>query len=217
MILSKKNKYLQIALNSSLWDAYSIVGQLPKSERIIIEVGTPLIKEYGMEAIRRIHSVTPTSYIAADLKIMDRAEREVTMAKNAGASAAVCLGNAPFETINLFIKTCAEKQMDSMLDFMNMDQPIKLLRQLKKQPDVVILHRGVDEEAFNKDKPIPYLQINKILSSFDVAISIAGGDSIREVQRAVFNGASIVVVWKEFYKPTSTTAELATEFLQEVK
>jgi 3-keto-L-gulonate-6-phosphate decarboxylase len=75
----------------------------------------------------------------------------------------------------------------------------------------------VDEETFDKNKPIPYLQINKIRSSFDVMISVAGGDTYREVQRAIFNDADIVVVWKEFYMRTSNTGELAEEFLKEIK
>ncbi|GIW63466.1 MAG: hypothetical protein KatS3mg091_268 [Patescibacteria group bacterium] len=37
MILSKKKRYLQIALNSSLDDAVSILRQLPVDERIILE------------------------------------------------------------------------------------------------------------------------------------------------------------------------------------
>lgn len=48
--------------------------------------------------------------------------------------------------------------MDSMIDMMNVDYPNNILRKLKKPPDVVILHRGVDEEKFNKDKPIPYIK-----------------------------------------------------------
>jgi 3-keto-L-gulonate-6-phosphate decarboxylase len=48
-------------------------------------------------------------------------------------------------------------------------------------------------------------------------ISVAGGDTIREVQRAIFNDADIVVVWKEFYRSTENTANLAREFLKEIK
>ena len=48
-------------------------------------------------------------------------------------------------------------------------------------------------------------------------ISVAGGDTIREVQRAIFNDADIVVVWKEFYSPASNTSQLAEEFLREIK
>lgn len=225
MLLSRKKRYLQIALNSSLNEAYQIIQSLPVSDRIILEAGTPLIKEFGASAIRQIYSwwssklqlegLTP--YIVADLKTMDRGETEVKLAEAAGASAAICLGQAPIETINSFIESCSKNNLDSMLDVMNIDYPNNILRKLKKQPDVVLLHRGVDEERFNKNKPIPFIQINKILSSYNVLISIAGGDSIREVQRAVFNGASIVVVWKEFYHSTATTGKLAEEFLREIK
>lgn len=223
MILNRKKKYLQIALNSNLSDAYSIIQSLPKSDRIIIEAGTPLIKEYGVEVIRQLvgywaqGNLTGVPYIVADLKTMDRAETEVQLVKNAGASAAVCLGQASLETINSFIDCCQKVKMDSMLDMMNIEYPVKILRQLKKQPDVIILHRGVDEEKFNKNKPIPYVQINKVLSSYNIILSIAGGDSIREVQRAIFNGANIVVVWKEFYKTSSNTGSLASDFLKEIK
>ncbi|OGK24296.1 hypothetical protein A3C25_02630 [Candidatus Roizmanbacteria bacterium RIFCSPHIGHO2_02_FULL_38_11] len=92
-----------------------------------------------------------------------------------------------------------------------------MLRKLKHLPDVVLLHRGVDEEKFNKDKPIPYIQINKVLSAYNVLISIAGGDTIREVQRSIFNGANIVVVWKEFYHSSAQTGQLAQDFLREIK
>jgi len=48
-------------------------------------------------------------------------------------------------------------------------------------------------------------------------IAIAGGDTFRDVQRAIFNDADIVVVWKSFYKSTSETAELAEQFLREIR
>lgn len=225
MILSTKLKYLQIALNSSLHDAAAIISQLPPSQRIIVEAGTPLIKQYGMDAVEYIHRAWGRKvaahgllpYVVADMKTMDRAATEVSMAARAGASAVICLGQAPLETINSFIESCSKQGVDSMLDMMNIEQPIKTLRLLKKRPDVVLLHRGVDEEQFNKQKPIPYIQINKVRSSYDVLISMAGGDSIREVQRAVFNDADIVVVWKEFYQSTYQTGRLAEDFLREIK
>ncbi len=224
-MLDRKTHYLQIALNSTLDDAYNIIRQLPQSNRILIEAGTPLIKKYGINVIRELSNIwlnnffsaQPSRYIVADLKTMDRGETEVQLASNAGASAVIGLGQSPIETINAFIASCKKYQLDSMLDLMNVEQPIKIIRKLKKLPDVVLLHRGVDEETFNKDKPIPYLQINKILATSDVLISVAGGDTIREVQRAIFNGANIVVVWKEFYHSTNETGKLAEEFLKVIK
>ncbi len=221
-MLDRKKKYLQIALNSTPEEGEEIISQLPSSDRIIIEAGTPLIKAYGADGIRRLkdawqYQAQTIAYVVADTKCMDRGKTEVEIALSGGASAATVLGAAPVETINYFISSCEELGLDSMVDMMGVDQPIKVLRKLRKMPNVVILHRGVDEEAFDKNKPIPYLQINKIRSSFNTMISIAGGDNTREVQRAIFNDANIVVVWKNFYSPASNTGQLAEEFLKEIK
>lgn len=223
-MLSRKTKYLQIALNSTPGEGREIISQLPISNRILIEAGTPLIKAYGIDGIRRLKdawtyrtSGNTEIYIVADTKCMDRGKTEVEIANDGGANAATVLGTAPIETINYFIEACKDSGLDSMIDTIGMDQPFKLLRRLRKLPTVVVLHRGVDEEAFDKHKPIPYLQINKIRSSFNTMISIAGGDTIREAQRAIFNDADIVVVWKDFYSPASNVGKLAEEFLNEIK
>jgi bifunctional enzyme Fae/Hps len=139
------------------------------------------------------------------------------MARAAGASAAVVMGGAPVETVNAFIKACTDEGIDSYVDMMNVEYPVKVMRLFPKQPTVVLLHRGVDEETFNRSKPIPYIQINKVRANYTTMIGIAGGDTIREVQRAIFNSADIVVVWKEFYAASGETAALATEFLKQIK
>lgn len=223
-MLDRKIRYLQIALNSAPAEGENIISKLPSSDRIIIEAGTPLIKGYGIDGIQRLKRAWQfqlggdfESYIVADTKCMDRGQTEVQIAKEAGANAVTVLGAAPLETINYFIASCEDLGLDSMVDMIGIEQPFKVLRRLKKMPTVVVLHRGVDEEIFDKNKPIPYLQINKIRSSFNTLISIAGGDTIREVQRAIFNDANIVVVWKNFYSPASNTDQLAEEFLREIR
>ncbi|MBU0598091.1 orotidine 5'-phosphate decarboxylase [Patescibacteria group bacterium] len=216
--LSQKNKYLQVALNSTLHEARSIIYQLPQSHRIILEAGTPLMKIYGNEAIRAMKSAAwPGAYIVADIKTTDLAVREVAEVAQAGANAATCLGVAPVETINEFIAACRKYGLDSMVDMMNVDNALIVLKKLKKVPDVVMLHRGVDETEFSKERQIPFYQIKQIKGAYDIMVSIAGGDQIREVQRAVFNDADIVVAWKDFYRLSSDTATLANQFLHEVK
>lgn len=257
MILNPKKRYLQIALNSTLEEARKIISQLPISDRIIIEVGTPLIKTYGEAGIRQIRQwyeqrlsgqplgsiITParpslvsllfqssikqpskttvpseiSPYIVADLKTMDRGETEVEIAARGGASAAIALGTAPLETLNAFIKTCEERGLDAMVDMMNVEFPLSILRQLKKEPPVVILHRGVDEERFNKEKQIPLHEIRRIKGNCNIMISIAGGDTLREVQRSIFNDADIVVIWKSVFQSTTETISLIEGFLKEIK
>jgi len=251
--LNKKQKYLQIALNSTLEEARNIISQLPLDKRIIIEAGTPLIKNYGVEGIRAIRNfwsakvlgnfqreiktmswkdifqavkekkieetqeVMQTPYIVADLKCMDRGKTEVRLAKEGGASAATVLGSAPLETINAFLEECKKLELDSMIDMMNIEYPLSILRELKQLPDVVILHRGVDEEDYNPEKELPFYEIQRIKSQYDIMVAVAGGDTIQEVQRAVFNDVDIVVVWRNFYKSSKETAKLAREFLKEIR
>ncbi len=261
MLLDKKKKYLQIALNNTLEDARGIISQIPLDNRLIIEAGTPLIKSYGVNGIRTIKRLweqrllgiatqtkqSPdlislykilsgslkkkstiinnqikekdflTPYIVADLKCMDRGLTEVMIAKEGGASAATALGQAPIETLNAFIQKCEELGLDSMIDMMNASQPLSILRKLKKLPNVVMLHRGVDEEDFNREKQIPFYDIQRIKSNYDIMISVAGGDTIREVQTAIFNDVDIVVLWKDFYRSGQETAKLAQEFLKEIR
>lgn len=225
--LSKKRTYLQVALNSTPHEAFRIISNLPVSNRILLEAGTPLLKEYGIGIIANIYKhwqlrlnqyaeTEAKPYIVADLKCMDRAEREVAMAASAGATAAVVLGSAPLETILAFIKSCHEYNLDSYLDMMGIKEPYTVLRQLHDLPTVVLLHRGVDEER-ESNTQLPIHQINKVLSTSDVLVGIAGGDEKREIQSSVFNGAHIVVLWKDFYHSSTDVNEIANHFLETIK
>lgn len=221
--LNPKSKYLQIAFNRSLKEVKEMINMLPASEKIIIEAGTPLIKKYGQEGIRALKNwwsekIKKPGYIVADLKCMDRGFTEVKVAAQAGASAATCLGLAPIETIDEFIKECERVGIDSMIDMLNVEFPFEILQKLKKLPNVVVLHRGVDENEQNKEKQIPYNQINRIKGAYNnVLISVAGGETPREVIRTFFNNADIAVIWRPFYESPKNTANLAEEFLKLIK
>jgi len=156
-------------------------------------------------------------YIVADLKCMDRGFREVEISKNSGASAATVLGHAPIETIDAFVAHCEELGVDSMIDMMNVDFPLGILRGLKELPKVVILHRGVDEQDYNKEKGIPYHEIQRIKTQYDIMIAVAGGDTISEVQTAMFNDVDIAILWRDFYKSSAETINLTEQFLKEIR
>lgn len=216
--LEKRKKYLHVALNNTMKEAREIISQLPISDRILIEAGTPLIKIYGTDAISQIKEMAPAgAYIVADNKCADLAVREVEMMANAGANASTCLGVAPIETIDTFIEECQKWNIDSIVDMMNVEDALSVLKKLKKLPNIVMLHRGVDENEFSKEKQIPYYQIKQIKGNYDVLVAVAGGDTIKEVERAIFNDADIVVVWKNFYQYNEDTAKLAESFLKEIK
>jgi len=221
-MLDSRQRYLQIAFNYDLGSAMSILPRIPKSERILIEAGTPFIKREGFDGIRSL-AYSWKGYIVADLKTSDGAVREVELAKSAGASAATVLGSAPIETVNLFTQKCKELGMDSMVDMLGVEEPLKVIMKLKAKPNVVILHKGRDEES-NKMKVIAYKQVNKVKSKYNVLISAAGGIDLKGARSAIFNGANIVVAnivhssdpWTGI-SDSEDIGEMARKFLQTIE
>lgn len=190
-MLDNKIRYLQLAFNYTSDQVRRILPTIPYNNRILIEAGTPFIKIEGLSGIRYIRQLWK-GIIVADLKTLDGAVSEVNYVYSAGARAATVLGSAPAETLNLFIETCSRLRMYSMIDMLGVDRPLKVLLKLKAPPDVVVIHRGRDEES-TRGSVIKYKHINKIRSKYDVLISAAGGIDIKEARSAIFNGANIVV------------------------
>ncbi|PJC46865.1 MAG: hypothetical protein CO036_00590 [Candidatus Omnitrophica bacterium CG_4_9_14_0_2_um_filter_43_12] len=221
-MLEHKKRYLQIAFNYDIDQVRRILSTIPFNDRILIEAGTPFIKREGLRGISIISSIWKGG-IVADLKTLDGAVDEVNFVDNSGATAATVLGSAPIETLNLFIDTCEKNKLDSMIDMLGVDEPLKVLLKLKKPPTVVVLHKGRDEES-TRGKVIKYKHINKIRSKYDVLISAAGGIDLREARSAIFNGADIVVAnivspedpWTGISAETDVK-EIAEQFLKTIK
>ena len=190
--LDNNKRYLQIAFNYDTADVQHILPHIGYHPDIFIEAGTPYIKLVGMNGIRMIRGLWK-GVVIADLKTTDGAQDEIAMAAKAGANAATVMGSCPTETLNLFIANCRQHGLLSMIDMLGVDHPLEVMLPLHKPPDVVVIHRGRDEES-TRGKVIKYKQINKIRSKYDVIISAAGGVNLREARSAIFNGANIVVV-----------------------
>src|SRR6202008_2980218 len=187
-----KIRYLQIAFNYDLAMVMQILPTLPRHPRVLIEAGTPYIKREGMRGVSAIRQMW-RGHIVADLKTVDGAAGEVEMAQRAGADSVSVLGNAPTETLDLFVDQCNKTEVISMVDLLGVSDPLKVLRPMKTPPDVLILHKGRDEES-SKGKAIQYRHVNRIRSKYDSSIAAAGGGDLREARTAICNGANIVVV-----------------------
>ncbi len=221
-MLDRKKRYLQIAFNSDLNSVIRILPTIPQDERIFIEAGTPFIKKEGMKGIEVISRLWE-GIIVADLKTSDGAIDEVHMARDAGADAVTVMGSAPKETLDFFIQECKKIGVYSMIDMLGVEDPLRAIRELKSPPDVVILHKGRDEES-TRGKIIGYKNVNKIRSKYNVLISAAGGVDLKEARSAIFNGANIVVAnivsegkpWKGIGEDEDV-AEMARKFLETIE
>ena len=221
-MLDHKVRYLQIAFNYDAGMVRRILPSIVGSDRIFIEAGTPYIKREGMNGVRLIRRFW-RGKIVADLKTIDGALGEVDMARSAGANAVTVLGNSPTESLNMFIERCQKLGMISMIDTLGVEEPLDVMRRLRQPPDVVVLHRGRDEEG-TRGKLIQYRHVTRIRSKFNVLISAAGGVDIKEARSAIFNGANIVVA--NLVRPSdpwtgittdSDVAAMAQQFLETIE
>ena len=190
--LDHKVRYLQIAFNYDLALVHRVLPTLPRNPRILIEAGTPFIKREGMNGVRTMRSLWG-GHIVADIKTSDGAAAEVDMARRSGADAVTVLGNSPTETLDLFVAHCEELEVISMVDMLGVHDPLRVLLPMKNRPDVIILHKGRDEES-TRGKVIQYRHVSRVRSKYDASISAAGGVGLNEARSAIFNGANIVVV-----------------------
>ncbi len=187
-----RKQYLQLAFNSTFEDFVSVIRFIPSTPNIIIEAGTPLIKREGVGVVSRMRMYW-SGYICADIKVVDGAKAEVEMAKMAGATHVTALGNASEETLKIFVETCKDLGISSVIDMINTPNPLKSLWKANIFPDMVVIHRGRDEEN-SFGEVIQYKNIAKIKGKWDTLVGAAGGIDQKEMQSASFNGADVVVV-----------------------
>ncbi|AGK61088.1 3-hexulose-6-phosphate synthase /formaldehyde activating enzyme [Archaeoglobus sulfaticallidus PM70-1] len=187
--------YLQIAIDiPDLEEVRHVLRNIPDSDHIIFEVGTPLVKRYGTEIILELRKEKPKAFFVLDLKTLDTGNLEARMAVNATANAVVISGLAPIPTIAKAIKEARKTGILSVVDMLNVSRPAEVLQKLKEEgmlPDVVELHRAIDVE--NKEQP-PWKFVKEIKDSFDVLVAVAGGLRPENVGEAIGEGADILVV-----------------------
>jgi bifunctional enzyme Fae/Hps len=207
--------YLQIALdNPDVERAKKVIEQLPGSDRIILEVGTPLLKCYGTKVIGELRQVARDSFVVADLKTLDVGKVEVDLAYNETADAVVAAGLAPAETLDAFIHEAKRFGIYAVVDMLNVEDPIKKLKSLTKEfPDIVILHRGIDQEtgrALGLDL-IP--QLKQTFKDKKFLIAVAGGIVPETAKETLAKGADILIVGR--YVTQSKDVERAVrDFLE---
>ncbi|MFH1285893.1 MAG: orotidine 5'-phosphate decarboxylase / HUMPS family protein [Candidatus Micrarchaeota archaeon] len=185
--------YLQIALDLvDEEEVKKIVGGFPSSKKILIEAGTPLIKACGISIIRTLRKLAPENVIVADMKTMDVGKLEVQLALKGEANASAVAGAAPLETIKAVIREAHAQGMYAVLDTINVCDVVELLKKLEEKPDIVELHRGIDEEC-TKERSWEVVEKIKKLDK-TILVAVAGGMTLESVPEALKHNVDIVVV-----------------------
>jgi bifunctional enzyme Fae/Hps len=187
--------YLQISLdNPEIERAKKVITQLPGSDRIILEVGTPLIKRYGTKVINELREVAKDIFFVADLKTLDVGKVEVDLAYDETADAVVASGLAAPETLDSFIHEAKRLGIYAVVDMMNVEDPLKKLKSIKEFPDIIILHRGIDQETGRTHGLEIIPEIRQTFKDKKFLIAVAGGIVPETGREALQKGADIIIV-----------------------
>jgi bifunctional enzyme Fae/Hps len=206
--------YLQIAMDApEIEKTKKVLAQLPGSDRIIIEAGTPLIKRYGTKVISDMRQVSKDTFMIADLKTLDVGKVEVDIAYEDTADAVVASGLAPGETLDAFVHEAKRLGIYAVIDMMNVEDVMAKVKSIKEFPDIIILHRGIDQES-GKTCGLERIQmIRKAFPDKKFLIAVAGGIVPETAKEALEQGADILIVGR--YVTQSKDVERAVrDFLE---
>ncbi|BCG56882.1 orotidine 5'-phosphate decarboxylase / HUMPS family protein [Paenibacillus sp. URB8-2] len=110
-----------------------------------IEVGTSLIKEFGMASVEALKHEFPHKIIVADMKTFDNAKYEFELCFKAGADVATVMGAAPPVTVGLCMETARRMEKQVMIDLLHTSPEQQ--RELALYPGAIhCLHVSKDQQ-----------------------------------------------------------------------
>ncbi len=204
--------YLQLAIDipivSEVRNLFMKIAKITSSQ-LLIEIGTPFLKNEGLRKIAPFcREFFPSNYIIADFKTLDVGKLEVNIGAQAKVDACVVSGLAPIATIDNFISECKTLNIDSWVDTLGVPFYAfeKKIEALELFPDVLIIHRGIDEELSGKE--YSWEIIKKYKSLVPSLIAVAGGITLENVQKPLKSGSDIIIVGRAIYQAEEPLVEL---------
>ncbi|MGP4076258.1 3-hexulose-6-phosphate synthase [Halobacillus sp. K22] len=132
-----------------------------------IEVGTGVIKEYGMSILRRIRKEYPEKVIVADMKTCDAGKHEAAQAFDAGADITTVMAFAADQTIQDMLQVAEDRNKRIMVDLLGITDQERLKQLAAMGVGLVSLHFGKDmqqsgemsDDLFSLVKDLPSLEV----------------------------------------------------------
>lgn len=136
---------LQLALDRLTIEEAIAVARAAEPYYDWLEVGTSLLKEFGMESLRQIRKAFPDKFIVADIKTFDNALYEFDLCFRYGADAATVMAAAPTATVDACRGMAKQYDKLCIVDLLNASAIHYV--PLFEDPNIVIcLHTGKDQQ-----------------------------------------------------------------------
>ncbi|KKI94092.1 3-hexulose-6-phosphate synthase [Bacillus sp. SA1-12] len=170
--------YIQLALDRYSIDEAIVIARTSEEFVDWIEVGTSLIKEYGVESVSRIKKAFPHKVIVADIKTIDNALYEFEMCFRAGADVATVMGVSPNATIKACVETAEKMGKKVMIDLLNTNEEQKE-DLLKYKQAIFCAHVSKDEQEMSGKAAIDISQ----MYDWTGMLAVAGGINLETIEK----------------------------------
>ncbi|MCY9590864.1 3-hexulose-6-phosphate synthase [Paenibacillus chitinolyticus] len=159
----------------------------------IVEIGTPVIINEGLKAVKEMKRAFPNLKVLADLKIMDAAGYEVMKASEAGADIITILGAAEDMSIKGAVEEARKQNKKVLVDMIC----VKNLEERAKEVDAfgvdyICVHTGYDLQAVGKNSFEDLQTIKGAVKRAKTAI--AGGIKLSTLPEVIKAQPDLVIV-----------------------
>lgn len=152
----------------------------------VVEIGTPVVINEGLHAVKAVKEAFPNLTVLADLKIMDAAGYEVAQAASAGADIVTILGAAEDASIKGAVEEAKKQGKQILVDMIAVqDKKVRAQELDEMGVDYICVHTGYDLQAIGQNSFDDLRTIKSVVKNAKTAI--AGGikmDTLPEVIEA---------------------------------
>ncbi|MGG2196691.1 MULTISPECIES: 3-hexulose-6-phosphate synthase [Paenibacillus] len=159
----------------------------------IVEIGTPVVINEGLRAVKEIKEAFPNLKVLADLKVMDAAGYEVMKASEAGADIITILGVAEDMTIKGAVEEAKKQNKKILVDMIGVKDIAGRAKELDAfGVDYICVHTGYDLQAVGKNSFEDLNTIKSVVKNAKVAV--AGGIKLETLPEVIKAKPDLVIV-----------------------
>ncbi|WP_227394902.1 3-hexulose-6-phosphate synthase [Jeotgalibacillus aurantiacus] len=159
----------------------------------VVEIGTPVVINEGLKAVKEVKSAFPNLTVLADLKIMDAAGYEVSQASEAGADIITILGAAEDESIRGAVEEAKKQGKEILVDMIAVKDIETRAKELDALGvDYICVHTGYDLQAVGQDSFKDLATIKRVVKNTKTAV--AGGIKLEQLPEVIEQQPDLVIV-----------------------
>ncbi|PMC34715.1 3-hexulose-6-phosphate synthase [Bacillus sp. UMB0899] len=184
---------LQLALDLvNIPEAIELVKEV--EEHIdIVEIGTPVVINEGLHAVKAVKEAFPNLKVLADLKIMDAAGYEVMKASEAGADIITILGAAEDMSIKGAVEEAKKQGKKILVDMIAVKDLSARAKELDEMGvDYICVHTGYDLQAVGKNSFEDLQTLKSVVKNAKTAI--AGGIKLETLPEVIKVQPDLIIV-----------------------